>query len=277
MSDDTAVVGDELDLEVTGDEDLPTLFNILSKGLESVDAEMDSWNPAAGQRKAFVAEVDAEQQDIWQPQAEKLISQLNERDERTRYAIYHGLTDALNKAFSKSYTTWVENQVEALPKPETVAVDEGRKAYVRSKRSEWYQMCKQIYDTASLFGQNWVESVEMPKIRRGGSGKRSAKALSLYDYWVDGRELSGDENTTLGVAKLLGYEKSSDLTKLLKGIVVKGDNGKDQKFNTSKPPTRFEVSVEGKDGARHTITAQKSDDSDSEEDDSEDEGDDDDE
>jgi hypothetical protein len=115
-----------------------------------------------------------------------------------------------------------------------------------------------------------MRSVRKLLPRRAGSGKRGKRALSLYTWAIDGNEVSGDDNTPAGVAKLLGFDKAGDFTKALKEQTVTDDSGESVKLNTSKPPRNFEVSVRGKVVTASRITDDDVDDSD-EEDESDDE------
>ena len=58
------------------------------------------------------------------------------------------------------------------------------------------------------------EDLEMPRVRRGSSGKRGPRNMSLFVYSIDGVEV---EDASIGqIAKENGYEKAAELTAALK-------------------------------------------------------------
>lgn len=230
--------------------DMEILWDKLQQEINSIDEKMDSWNPETGQRRTFLKDLLESEKEKWSAQAEKLTEQLEAFEPEKRFALYLGLVGALNDSFKKESETWVDEQVSALPKPEKVVVSDEEKTATQKSRSETYAMMKQLRDLAQGFKFEYAESWELPKIRRGGSGKRGPRALTLFDYTVDGTpvEVGEDETAQAAVARVLGYEKSAEFTKALKeiGVVRDLDENKDVKINTSKPPKNFEVTLNGK-------------------------------
>lgn len=262
MSDTETVEVDE----ISADGDMSELWNKLEAAIEALDVEMDSWNPELGVKRAFLSDLIAENAEASTSQAQRLTDQLNAMDERRRFSLYAGFINTLNDALKKSFDAWVEAQVAELPKPEKVDIPQEKKTEVSKKRSEYYAMMKQLHSIATGFKMPFAKDWVLPKVRRASSGKRKPRALLSYDYWIDGEALEGDDNSPLGVAQALGFTKSSAFTKALKEAkeVKDLETGKIVKINTSKPPTSFEVTLNGK-----LITAQRAeDDEDTEDDDS---------
>lgn len=258
--------------EISADGDMSELWSKLEAAISSLDAEMDSWNPELGVKRAFLTDLVAENAEASTSQAQRLTDQLNSMDERRRFSLYAGFINTLNDALKKSFDAWVEAQVAELPKPEKVDIPEEKKKEVSKKRSEYYAMMKQLHGIATGFKMPFAKDWVLPKVRRASSGKRKPRALLSYDYWIDGEPLDGDDNSPLGVAQALGLTKSSEFTQALKDAkeVKDLETGKIVKINTSKPPTSFEVTLNGK-----LITAQRAEDEDAEDDTNDDEGEDD--
>lgn len=229
----------------TGDMNL--LWQMLLAKVNELDETIDSWDPSKGLRNQFLKDLLAENAEDANAQASKVLDSLKAiGDDRTRYSLYLAYVGAIQDAMQKEANTWVDAQVEAMPKPEAVTVTPEEKKQVSSARSHYYTLMKQLYDVATGFKFPFTADWELPKIRRIGSGKRGKAALTFYNWFIDGVALEGDDNSPAGVATKLGFAKKSDLTKALKGLPVKSDDGKDQKLNTTKPPREFEVTLNGK-------------------------------
>lgn len=233
------------------DGNLLSLWELIRAAIDEKDEQLDALNPEVGVKRSFLNDLDSEFGPVAEDKVTNvLISQINgyfESDPRKAVGIYLAITNRFRKAFGKKADEWVEAQVEALPKPEAVDVSEDEKKELSSKRSEYYAMAKQTYELATkLLPPSMTEGWEMPKIRRGGSGKRGKRALYSYTWAIDGEGVPEDSDTPKGVAELLGYEKVGDFTADLRNCLVTGEDGKKVKLNTTKPPREFEVTLKGK-------------------------------
>ena len=277
MSDTTVNESNEEELDIeSSDGNLAVLWDKIMAAIAAKDEQLDALNPETGVRRQFLNDLDA---DFGAYASEKvtdtLIGQLTgfaEDDPRKAYGLYLAITSRLRKAFQKNVDAWVEAQVDALPKPEAVNVSDDEKAALSAKRSEYYAMAKQVFDIGSKLLPNSVtKDWEMPKIRRGGSGKRGKRALYSYTWAIDGEGVPEDSDNPKGVAELLGFEKVGDFTKALRECLVTDEDGKRAKLNTTKPPREFEVTVSGKLVSATKVEEANGDDEDSDEDDSDDE------
>lgn len=256
---------------------LRTIYKTLNGKINEIDAVLDVDDATAGKRK-IGNELVANFESDWKPVAETLSTQMNSWDDADKLAgAYLGLIRALEKAFDKAVSAHVQAKVDSQPKSEAVTVTDEQKAALSEQRKTMYGQIKQVVDLAVSVGEcarevddegNEGEVVgwELPKIRRGGSGPRGKRALTLYSWAVDGETVADDNNTVKGVAvNVLGYERAADFTAALR----------EAKIDTKEPPATFTVSLKGKNvtgtrkSAEEVASTPESDDDD-EDDDSED-------
>lgn len=213
--------------------DLKAMYDQGMAAIASLDENLDSVQDAesAGKRKVTNDLVDA-QKDTWGPFVENAIEQLKEMDTEALVGVYNGILRALRAEFDATSTEYVTTRVEAQPKTEKPDVSEEQLKEWQAQRSTLYAQIKQIVELAKgMLDEDW----EMPAPRRGSRGKRGKRALSFYNWFIDGTAVTDDSNTPAGVAKLLGFDKAAEFTKVLK----------EAEIDTRKPPAEFEVEAKG--------------------------------
>ncbi len=213
--------------------------------IADIDEKLDAGSEAAGKRKV-TNELVEQAKGEWGPVAKNIIEEMRKLTDEERVGVLYGLNRELTSAFKEEAEKLVTARVEALPKTEDTLTDEQKKA-LAAERSELANQIKLIVNMAGTFGE-FEEGNEWPlPKRRGAVGKRGKRALSFYDWSIDGVDVPDDQNSVKGVAEMLGFEKQAEFTKALKECMVG-----DKKLDTTNPPERFSVEINGK-----TVTAVK--------------------
>lgn len=175
-------------------------------------------------------------------------------DENTRAAIYHGVVKGLGKKYDGTVESVLENLVKDVP--EAPPVPEDKQKEMAEMRKILWDKVKSAREFLQMVGAN-PEDYPLPKTRRGGRGKRGARAISQYTWSLDGEKLTGDADSLLAISKSLGFEKKSQLTALMKASPGKDEAGVDiPGLNLTDPPDPidFVLSVENSpDGREHSL------------------------
>jgi hypothetical protein len=212
--------------------------------IAEIDEKLDAGSEAAGKRK-LTNELVENSRGEWEEATNDLIKQMRESDlSADKLAgIFYGIIRGLSSEFEDEAKTFIISQVEAAPKAEDTLSDEDKKA-LASERSELAKQINQIIEMAGVFGE-YEEGSEWAKPkRRGAVGKRGKRALTFYDWSVDGVEVDEDDNSVKGVSVKLGFEKQADFTKALK----------DAEVDTTSPPDSFSVTINGHEVSATRVT-----------------------
>jgi hypothetical protein len=182
----------------------------LMASIQEIDQVLDtlSGSKTAGRRK-IINDMVSNAEGTWQPVAEQVSDFLNGMDESQRTAVFFGVVETLRKEFEKAASSYVEAVVDAQPKQEAVVTPE-QAEQLNANRKELYAKIKPIVELAE---QIEGEILEMPKVRRGSSGPRGKRAMSLLTYFIDGEEV---DMTPGQIAKENGYEAAKDFTQALR-------------------------------------------------------------
>jgi hypothetical protein len=238
-----------------GDSEVRQMYVKLMNSVSDIDEKIGAGTEAAGTRK-FTNDLVSENENEWNSVASRLSEMLTKvRDGDPENGIeanmgafvgsFYGIQRQLTKQFKEAADAWIKQQVDSMPKSDTPEASETEKAQLVKARQELVKQLKTVIDMAVIFGdttedQKW----EMPK-RLGAVGPRGKRALSSYNWFIDGVALEGDDNSVAGAAKALGYEKSADFTADLRKNKVVID-GKEDNFNTKTPPPEFTFEIKGK-------------------------------
>lgn len=190
--------------------ELNEMYDQLMEVINEIDVKLDSLSGGKSASKTKVLNtLVADHSDKWEGAVNDMIAQLETLDEASQAAVYTGFMSKLRKTFDKSVNSYVEGLVDSQPVQEALISPEEAEV-LSKKRSEVYQKVKSVVELADAFG----EEFEMPRIRRGSSGKRGPRNMSLFDYFIDGEE---QKDLSIGeIAKANGYEKAAELTDALR-------------------------------------------------------------
>lgn len=189
---------------------LAEIYTQMMEAVEEIDTKLDSLSggKATGKRK-IVSQLMEKHEIIWSQAVNDIVSFVSGQSPEVQTAVVSALETALRKNFDKSVNSYVEALVDSQPVQEPL-VNEEEAAVLSGQRSELYQQIKAIVGLAESIGEG---PFEMPKMRRGSTGKRGPRNLSLFTFWIDGEEV----DMTIGqIAKENGYELAGDLTKALR-------------------------------------------------------------
>jgi hypothetical protein len=221
----------------------------MNRIVNEIDVRLDAGAPGAGKRK-FTNDLVSQYESEWQPVGDQLVNQFNRMTDEQVAANFYGLIRTLTQNFKEPIDKWLEeNSGSVSVDPSEVPTDEEKKE-LSEERSTLAKQVKSIISLAQTFNTPGSEDWAEPK-RRGASGKRGKRALSLYTWSIDGNPVDEENDSPKGVSVLLGYEKAADFTKALKEAGV----------NTTSPDPEFTVTLNGKE-----VSAQRVEDEDDDED-----------
>lgn len=175
-----------------------------------IDTVLDSLSgsKAAGKRKVTNDLVEKNEA-AWKEAVDGTIAYLDAQPIEIQAAVVNAFKSKLDEKYGKEVTGYIEGLVDQQPVQQPLATEEeGEK--LSKQRSELYQRVKAIVELNESVGG---DPLDMPKMRRGSSGKRGPRNLSLFVFEIDGEEV----DMTVGqIAKNNGYEKASELTEALR-------------------------------------------------------------
>lgn len=215
---------------------MKSMYDQLFAGIKDADEKLDSLSDSetAGKRK-IGNDLAAAQESQWAPFADSAIIQLKAMDNDELVGCYLGITRKLREVFDELVQTHLTALAEKQPKVEPL-ISEDEAKQLSATRSEAYQQIKHVIELAVSFGIIQEGEWPMPPSRRGARGKRGKRALSYFNWSIDGVPVGADSNTPAGVSKLLGFESSKDFTQLLR----------DNNVDTRNPADSFSVAFGGK-------------------------------
>ena len=190
--------------------ELEVIYGQMMETISEIDVQLDSLSggKTAGKRK-IINELTEKHNDVWSKAVTDVTAFIETQDEETQAAIVNAFQTALRSNFDKSVNSYVEGLVDAQPE-QVALISEDEAAVLSGQRSELYQKVKAIVGLAESVDEG---PFEMPKMRRGSTGKRGPRNLSLFTFWIDGEEV---DETIGNIAKQNGYDKAGDLTKGLR-------------------------------------------------------------
>ena len=224
---------------------------LLSTVVDEIDPKLDAGTESAGKRKVTNDLVESTEPN-WKPVADHIITGMQEMTDEQIAGVFYGLIRAITPTFKERADGYISSLAENMPKSEDIPSDEEKKE-LAATRSDLVKQIRTLVDMAKVFKEDWAENATIPP-RRGSVGKRGKRALSFYDWNVDGVDADEDSNSVKGISELLGFAKQADFTKALKEqrVVIEG---KEVALNTTNPPESFTVTINGK-----TVTATRAND-----------------
>jgi len=236
--------------EVTQIDVLRQMYNMYFKKIEDLDSVLDAQaGGRSASKRVVLNQLVKDNEDAINSAVTTFRSFLDEEveDEQVRIAIFHGVVKALKGVYDPQVESVLETLVQDVPEVAPLPTDEVEA--LTSARKKLYAQTKSNIEMLELFGEK-PEDYPMPKRRSGGRGsKRGARKISLYTWTLDGEKLSADEDSVLAISKKLGFEKKSDLTKLMR----------DAELNLTDPPDPIDFSLasenspDGKDHSLHGV------------------------
>ena len=191
--------------------ELRDIYTQMMGAVEEIDTKLDSLSggKTAGKRK-IVNDLVEKHSSVHNQAVNDTIAFIEQQDAEIQAAVVNAFQTALRKNFDKEVNAYIEGLVDSQPVQEPL-VSEEEAAVLSGQRSELYQQIKSIAAVAESIGEG--DDFELPKMRRGSTGKRGPRNLSLFTFWIDGEEV----DMTIGqIAKENGYDKASELTKALR-------------------------------------------------------------
>jgi hypothetical protein len=237
--------------EVTEKSQTREWYEKLTEQVTAIDEQLDAGSEAAGIRKLTNDLVTANKAE-WGAVVPSLAEELRKMEPAERAGNFYGFIREVSKLFKEEVDNWLKEQVESQPKTETPETSEAEKKSLSEARTALVKQIKMIVEMATLFNEVEADKPWPIPGRRGATGKRGKRALSLYTWQVDGVQMPSTEDSVKGVSQKLGFEKQADFSKALIAAGIK----------TATPEDEFSVTING-----HTVTAQREDDEEDAEDD----------
>lgn len=188
------------------------VYDQMMEAIADIDTQVDSLTggKSAGKRKV-TSDLVVANQELCDNATTMIVGQLTDEkySDEQRVALYSAIVSGLKAKFEESTSAYVSAIVDTQPEQLPLVTPE-EAAVLSTQRSALYQKVKSIVDIQqSLGGEEW----DMPKMKRGSSGKRGPRNLSLFTWSLDGEEI---DETIGNIAKANGYDKASELTKALR-------------------------------------------------------------
>jgi hypothetical protein len=200
----------EKQMSDTGIQVSPEILMDKYREIEKID---DQLGAASGGKNAGRTALANKFADANKETIDKLFGQLVEildgSEDENRAGIFRGLTKQLNEKYSEPTNEYLDTLVKENKSvsPETVSPE------MLSELSDKRKVLKSEYDALrnilTLFGESVpaikeaLVSIPTPKKLTGARGPR---AMSRFQFSVDGKKLEASENTLSKVAELCGFE-----------------------------------------------------------------------
>lgn len=239
------IMGDSQPTQVDA---LQGLYNMFFKKIEDIDSVLDAQaGGRSASKRVVLNQLVKDNEDAINSAVEQFRAFLDGEveDDSVRVAIFSGVVKGLKAAYDPQVESVLETLVQDVP--EVAPLPQEDIEALSATRKKLYTQCLANIEMLELFGGT-AEDYPKPKRRSGGRGsKRGPRAISQYTWSLDGEKLSADEDSILAISKKIGFEKKSELTKLMKEV-----GG----LNLTEPPDPidFTLSVENsRDGVEHSL------------------------
>lgn len=211
--------------------DLLQIYNELKPAVDLIDEKIDSLDGGTTQiRSKIINEKITETTDNWTVVADSIIGQLADAPKEVQVGFFFGLVRQLDKAYAEEAKKFVDELVEASPKP-TPMITADELPALMEKRKEVVSQINAVMAMAETFGSDDFEKMEKPR-RRGGApkGKRGPRAISFFSWTIDNKEFDSLKDVIEVVPQ---YEKVADIRKALIGAG----------FNLTTPPAEINFTL----------------------------------
>lgn len=240
--------------------DFKAVYGALYARLTNLDEILDTAADPLG-RRAFVNALVKEYKPLWDQLVESFKGVVTGTpelaDERVFAGVFNGFMKQMELDYRAPVDATVAKIVDSQPKSETPAVSPEELAETSKLRSDTYKQLKMLRTVSLMIGGSEEEFPE-PTKRTGSRGPRGPRAITNFDWSIDGTPLQGEQNNLTYIAKEHGYEKSADLRKAMK----------EKGINVSEPPDRIDFSLkDGKTltGAKRAVNQEEDEDDDEDE------------
>jgi len=186
---------------------------------------------------------------------EQLVELLNNSEEDAKAGIYRGLTKKLNETFSEPTNEYLDKQVEANKTTATEVVTPEQITEMSTQRKQLKSEYDALRNILELFGESVPaikEAIANIKTPKKLTGARGPRAMSRFQFIVDGNKLAPSENTLSKVAELVGFQPINEEGGKIKTARKQlTENLIEQKFNPKEPDDEWSYEVNG-----HTVAGE---------------------
>lgn len=182
-------------------------------------------------KRAIANQLITEYEGTFGDKVEAVVKTFADFDDDVLAAAVYSLKKAVKDELEERVDDFLEAKV-AETQEETPELSEDEVSGLVDTRKERYQEYKAVKEILEMFGED-ISGVPEPKSMRGARGPRGPRALSKYQYSLDGEALPSSRNTIASIASENGFEKAKDLRDFLK----------EQEIDTSNPPVEWEVEL----------------------------------
>lgn len=180
----------------------PEVLREKVEAIAEIDTQLDAATGGTAGKRAIANQVVAEHTDKVQKFVDSVVAQLAEKfEDEVQVAAYTALNNSL-KPVGESVDKFLEAAVAAQTK-DAVTLSEEEVGNLSTERKELYEQYKAIKNILEMLGGD-ISDVPEPVIRRGSRGPRGPRALSQFQYAINGEELSDDDNSLGFVASREG-------------------------------------------------------------------------
>lgn len=196
---------------------LTGMYGDFFKKIEEIDDLLDSQSDqASAGKRALRNRIVEKFEEQNTPQVERVVSQIAALENlEEKVAIFSALVKGLNTAFEKEVDEYLQKTVDENKKtqPTETLSDDQIKA-LGEQRSLLYKNMKGVRELAFLYGGK-EDAFPVPPKRVGTVGKRGKRAISLYDWTINGEAVGENDNNLLAISKKYNYDSAADLRKAI--------------------------------------------------------------
>ena len=203
----------------------------LKSQVDDIDAQLASASGSDGAGKRAIANQIVKDNVTVVESAKSAVSAIynTAASVQERVAVVYGLR-ALFETFEKEVSDWLTAQAEAN-KSTAVKPDDSELDALMNQRRELVKQFSMIKTILGMHGES-VDDIADPKTRVGARGKRGPRAISGFQFSINGVDLSAKENGLSAIAKKYDM-KSKELRDYLEANV--------EGLKIKTPPDSFEA------------------------------------
>jgi hypothetical protein len=220
----------------------------ISKSCAEIDEKLSalSNSPAAGKRAQIKALVEANETDV-SPIVTFIESNANPAE---RFVVWSKIEAAIKAKFDAEFDAFVASLVKVEAAPGEKISDEEVEVLMAKRRQYAQQWTALTSVWSSLMPGVDISDIPAPKKMTGLRGPRGKRAISSYQFSLNGVKLSADENSLPAVAKNFSTtdaEGNSVAWKAidLRNFCIEQAKQKGMEFSWKTPPSEFTFELPG--------------------------------
>jgi hypothetical protein len=220
----------------------------ISNACANIDDKLASLagSPTAGKRAQIKALVEANETDV--TPVVTFVESLQESADR--FVVWSKIEAAIKAKFDAEFDAFVASLVKVEATPGEKISDDEVEALITKRRQYAQQWAALTSVWPSLMPGVDISDIPAPKKMTGSRGPRGKRAISSYQFSLDGGKLSADENSLVAVAKKFNTTDAEGnfvpwKAKGLRDFCIEQAKQKGIEFSWKTPPSEFTFELPG--------------------------------